>query len=77
MPMLIISFLYLSYFLCFCSVLCNIFRMFFFYIYLTVPALDHSNIKMMVGMVEQNDDGDDDDLQAFPTTLSLSLPERK
>ena len=52
-----------------------------FYICLTVTALDHSNIKMMAGMVEQNDDacrdGDDDDLQALPTSLSLSLPERK
>jgi len=42
-----------------------------FYICLTVTALDHSNIKMMAGMVEQNDDacrdGDDDDLQALPT----------
>ena len=52
-----------------------------FHICLTVPALDHSNIRIMAGMVEQNDDfsrdGDNDDLQALPTSLSLSLPERK
>ena len=52
-----------------------------FHICFTVPALDHSNIKIMAGMVEQNDDasrdGDDDDLQALPTSLSLSLPEHK